>query len=103
MWDQMAEAIRAEEVIIKKKGGFMARKQKDQFEKTYTKSNKVKAGNAARQVSNNEPGNISPSRGEVRGEPGVRRGGSNTAATGFGLRPKSGVTGSDLDGQVTDQ
>ena len=81
----------------------MSRKNDDQVKRSTTKADKIKADNAARQVTNNEPDNVSPSSGEVRGEPGIRRGGSNTAATGSGLRPKLGVTGSDLDGQVTDQ
>lgn len=81
----------------------MSRKQKDQVERSGTKADKIKADNAARQVSNSEPDNVSPSGGELRGEPGIRRGGSNTAGTASGLRPKLGVTGSDLDGQVTDQ
>ena len=81
----------------------MARKHKDTVERSTTEAHKIKADNAARQVSDQEPDNLSPSRGEVRGEPGIRRGGSNTAGTGSGLRPKLGVTGSDMDGQVTDQ
>ena len=81
----------------------MARKQKNNPENMNTEAEKLKAANAGRAVSDNETGNVSPSRGEIRGEPGIRRGGSNTAATGSGLRHKLGVTGSDMDGQVTDQ
>jgi hypothetical protein len=78
-------------------------KNKNEKLNTNTDAEKIEAANAGESVSNNEPDNVSPSRGEIRGEPGVRRGGSGTAATGAGLRPKLGVTGSDLDGQVTDQ
>ena len=81
----------------------MSSTNKDQFDKSSENSENQKSGMGNREHSANETDNVSPSRGEVRGEPGIRRAGSDTAATGSGLRPKLGVTGSDLDGQVTDQ
>jgi hypothetical protein len=77
--------------------------ENENLKNSNTEAEKIEAANAGERVSDNETGNIAPSRGEIRGEPGTRRGGSGTAATGAGLRPKLGVTGSDMDGQVTDQ
>ena len=59
--------------------------------------------NSAPTNSQGEPHHVAPTGGELRGDPGIRRGGSDVAATGSGLRPKSGVSGTDRDGQVTDQ
>lgn len=81
----------------------MSDEQKKENKNTNSEAEKIQAANAARAVSENENDNVSPSRGEIRGEPGYKPGGSNTSASGSGMRHKLGVTGSDLDGQVTDQ
>lgn len=80
----------------------MSDKQNKDTKNTNSEAEKIQAANAARPVSDNEPDNVSPSRGEIRGEPGYKPGGANSAS-GSGLRHKMGVTGSDSDGQVTDQ
>jgi len=69
---------------------------------TNSEAEKTKAANAGRSATDQLSGNASPSRGELRGTPGVSRAKSDHAGTAGGLKPKMGTSGSDLDGQLTD-
>lgn len=67
-----------------------------------SEAEKTKAANAGRSATDQLSDNTSPSRGELRGTPGVSRAASDHAGTAGGLKPKMGTSGSDLDGQLTD-
>lgn len=77
-------------------------REQENMRNTNTEAEKTQAANAGRSASDQMSENSSPSRGEIRGTPGVSRGASDNAGTAGGLKPKMGVTGTDSDGQVAD-